>query len=64
MPTTFINSSSLHVLLCFRLVVQVSLMSFPPPLNRRNDQRRLYFTALAQGTHAAANTQVHGSVPP
>ncbi|CAM9439699.1 unnamed protein product, partial [Pylaiella littoralis] len=37
--------------------MQVSLMSFPPPLNRRNDQRRLYFTALAQGTHAAANTQ-------
>ncbi|CAB1119331.1 unnamed protein product [Ectocarpus sp. CCAP 1310/34] len=37
--------------------MQPSLMSFPPPLNRRNDQRRLYFTALAQGTHAAANSQ-------
>lgn len=38
--------------------MQTSLMSFPPPLNRRNDTRRLYFTALAQGTHAAANSQV------
>lgn len=37
--------------------MQTSLMSFPPPLKGRIDQRRLYFTALAQGTHAGAHTQ-------
>lgn len=41
------------------LVFQRSLMSFPPPLNRRTDTRRLYFTALSQGTHAGASSQVH-----
>lgn len=41
--------------------MQPSLMSFPPPLNRRTDQRRLYFTALSQGTHAGASSQVRGS---
>lgn len=38
--------------------MQTSLMTFPPPLKGRMDHRRLYFTALAQGTHAGANSQV------
>lgn len=41
--------------------MQPSLMSFPPPLNRRTDQRRLYFTALSQGTHAGASSKVRSS---
>lgn len=41
--------------------MQTSLMSFPPPLKGRMDHRRLYFTALAQGTHAGAGSQVHNA---
>lgn len=41
--------------------MQTSLMSFPPPVKGRMDHRKLYFTALAQGTHAAASSQVRGS---
>ncbi|CAM9395456.1 unnamed protein product, partial [Sphacelaria rigidula] len=37
--------------------LQTSLMSFPPPRSGRVDNRRLYFTALAQGTHAGAQSQ-------
>lgn len=33
-------------------------MSFPPPHKGRVDSRRLYFTALAQGTHAGLQAQV------
>ena len=40
--------------------MQTSLMSFPPPVKGRMDHRKLYFTALAQGTHAAASSQVRG----
>ncbi|CAM9844197.1 unnamed protein product, partial [Discosporangium mesarthrocarpum] len=35
--------------------MQTSLLSFPPPPKGRMDSRRLYFTALAQGTHAGAS---------
>lgn len=41
--------------------MQTSLMSFPPPVKGRMDHRKLYFTALAQGTHAATSSQVRGS---
>ena len=41
--------------------MQTSLMSFPPPVKGRMDHRKLYFTALAQGTHAASSSQVRGS---